>query len=316
MIRLRTRNPEKFKVEREAQFAEVIDAYLDNDKVDAMFAPFWGGRVLEEDLSPKLMYTYQGHGDPGRTNANFAMAIGHCEMAPPDESGRVWPHAVIDYLKIWQPKDYPDHTIDYVEVTDDIDKVLSHYQSMESFTMDAWNSAMGLNTLKRRHGMRIRIREAEFSDKANQVRAEYFKAALNLGWVHSFEDTYFNDGEGCLLAMEAKFLQEKNGKVVKQTFGPVTTKDLFDCVSEVTVRLLKGALDNWGQMYGELRASVGLKGGYPSPRQQGEGFKEENPEFAKKNTRPNQDVLNGLYGKRADWRIATPIDRLRSINRR
>jgi hypothetical protein len=47
------------------------------------------------------------------------------------------------------------------------------------------------------------------------------------------------------LELELKFLAEKNGKVIKQDVGPVTTKDLADCVMVVTVDLLHDALDRW-----------------------------------------------------------------------
>ena len=99
----------------------------------------------------------------------------------------------------------------------------------------------------------------------NQERYEKFKSALNLGWVSAYRDRFFDD-TGSLLEQELKFLSEKNGKVVKQDFGPVTTKDLADCVQVVTVDLLHEALDRWES--GTLTAaaygssdSAGLKSG-------------------------------------------------------
>ena len=76
---------------------------------------------------------------------------------------------------------------------------------------------------------------------------------MNLGWVSSYRDQFF-DEHSSLLEQELKFLSEKNGKVVKQDFGPVTTKDLADCVQVVTVDLLHDALDRWEQ--GTLTAAA------------------------------------------------------------
>ena len=57
MKRLERRNPDKFKVERRAQFASVIDAYLDEAMVDSMFdAPGWRPDLVEQDAG-RLMIT-------------------------------------------------------------------------------------------------------------------------------------------------------------------------------------------------------------------------------------------------------------------
>ena len=75
---------------------------------------------------------------------------------------------------------------------------------------------------------------------------------------------------------ELKFLQEKNGKVVRQEFGPCTTKDLADAVMVVTVDLLKDALDRWHTVN---RVAVGstaaapLRSGREQERQQAHGLK-------------------------------------------
>jgi hypothetical protein len=67
-----------------------------------------------------------------------------------------------------------------------------------------------------------------------------------------------------LLELECKFLSEKHGKVVKQEAGPVTTKDLFDCVATVTVRLLKDSLDRWyKEILGRDPLMFGSEGGHP-----------------------------------------------------
>lgn len=246
MARLKSRNPEKFKVEREAQFSSVIDSYLNPAKIDAMFEPFWNGRTLESQNKGRLDRTYRIHIDPATTNANFSLAIGHLEDSPePDEHGDIWPHVIIDYLHVWKAKDFPDHTIDYTVVYRDLVDVLKRFPTTSRFTSDAWNSAAFLAMLRQEFGNRIKFGEASFSDKGNRERAEYFKSAINLGWVHAFPDDLYEGTEGSLLELELKFLSEKNGKIAKQDFGPVTTKDLADSVMEVTVDLLRDHLDNW-----------------------------------------------------------------------
>lgn len=178
------------------------------------------------------------------TNANFAVAVGHLEDAPPDEKGDVWPHVIIDYLKVWKPGDYPDHTVDYVQIQEELDSLLTRFPSTTKISFDQWNSASFLANIRRDFSPNIRVVEEVFTDRTNQTRCERFKSALNLGWVHSYLDHFGEDGTS-LLETECKFLTEKNGKVIKQDFGPCTTKDLFDAVCVVTTDLLHHALDRW-----------------------------------------------------------------------
>ena len=242
--RRQKRNPEKFKVERLGQFAEVQDAYLDPDKVDEMFVhPEWRDPLEPQDYG-RFDRTYRIHCDPGRTNANFAVAVGHLEDSPPDEKGDVWPHVIIDYLKVWKPGDYPDHTVDYVQIQEELDSLLTRFPSTTKISFDQWNSASFLANIRRDFSPNIRVVEEVFTDRTNQTRCERFKSALNLGWVHSYLDHFGEDGTS-LLETECKFLTEKNGKVIKQDFGPCTTKDLFDAVCVVTTDLLHHALDRW-----------------------------------------------------------------------
>ncbi len=273
------RNPEKFRVERMGQFAEVAAQYLDPDKVEAMFAPLDWREPLVSQSQGRFDRSYRIHCDPGRTGANFAMAVGHLEDAPCNgcgwtkadggtgwasnahicpEGGSVWPHVIIDLLHVWKPSDFPAdaesgrRTIDYIQVGNDIKDVLTRFRSTEKISFDQWNSAYFLADLKQQFSPGIRVTEVTFTDKVNQERYEKFKSAMNLGWVSSYRDHFFDNGS--LLEQELKFLSEKNGKVVKQDFGPVTTKDLADCVQVVTVDLLHEALDRWAA--GTLTASA------------------------------------------------------------
>ena len=253
--RRKLRNPEKFKVEREGQFAEVLGAYLDGDKVDAMFnpVPWRDPAVLTPTPFGRFDTSYRIHVDPSKTGANFALAVAHVEMAPPDTFGERWPHVIIDRLHVWRAQDFPvnpdtgKHEIDYTQVERELDQILYTFPSCTKFSADQWNSVGFLQRLRKKYSPKIRISEETATEKSNYERAEKFKSALNLGWVHSFRDNLFNDGtESSLLEMECKFLSEKNGKVFKQDFGPVTTKDLYDAVSVVVTDLLHDALERWG----------------------------------------------------------------------
>lgn len=272
MKRLQVRNPEKFSVERLGQFAAVQDAYLDPDKVDLMFAPVKWREPLKPQRFGYLNRQYRIHCDPGRVNANFALAIAHLEDAPCDacgsvyipttlgtvghncpEGGRIWPHVIIDYLQVWQARDYPDHTIDYRQVREEIQKILRKFPSTEKVSFDQWNAASMVADLKHEFSPKIRVVEEAFTQQVNQDRFEDFKSLVNLGWIHSYED-HFGEGGIGLLEQELKFLSTKNGKVDKQDFGPITTKDLADCVMVIATDLLHNALDQWVRQIGAYGA--------------------------------------------------------------
>jgi len=280
MARIEKSNPEKFRVERRSQFATVQDAFFDPKMVERMFdQPDWREDPVCAQDAGRRDRVYRAHIDPGLSNANFALAIGHLEYGPEDEYGEVWPHVIIDVLKVWRPQDYEDRTIDYVQVKHELIEYLRKFPTMEVFTADQWNSAGMLADL-RQEFPEMRIRVEEFNEKDNQVRMERMKSAVNLGWVHSYRDNFYGGWGGigtteCLLELEMKFLQRKpNGKVDKQDTGPVTTKDLFDAVNVVTDDLLKDELDRWQrQMLGGHTPAVGstwsagLRAGHEQERQ-------------------------------------------------
>lgn len=257
--RRQLRNPEKFAVERLGQFAEVMGQYLDSAKVDAIFNPVPWRDPTELSATPfgRFDYTYRIHVDPSKTGANFALCIAHTELAPEDDFGEQWPHVIIDRLHVWQPKDFPinpetgKHEVDYTLIERELDSILYTFPSTTKFSSDQWNSAGFLQRLKKKYSPNIRVVEETATEKTNYQRAEKFKSAVNLGWVHSFRDNLYDDSQ-CLLELECKFLSEKNGKVYKQEYGPVTTKDLYDAVSVCVTDLLHQSLERWSG--GELNA--------------------------------------------------------------
>lgn len=255
MKRLEKSNPEKFKVERRSQFASVMDAWLDPQKVDEIFEP-WEGRVLKLQDRGKLSHRYYMHCDPALNNDNFALAIGHSEDAPADEHGDVWPHVIIDFMKVWKPTDYEDGKIDYIQVLHEIDDILKRFPSTVTASFDQWQNQAFIPVLKRDFP-NVNVIVENFTASSNQDRMERIKSAINLGWLHSPKDDFFNDQGDSLLEMELKFLQKEKNKVDHPSFGPVTTKDLFDCVNVVTDRLLKDALDIYNKKMLGVLPSVG-----------------------------------------------------------
>lgn len=264
MERLEKANPETFKVERRSHWQATVDAYLNPEKVERMFAPFGPeARTLDMVEEGFLSVYYKGHADPSLANANFAIAIGHPET---DESGTI--HLIFDYIKHFQPSDFPDNVIDYPFLGEHVWKLIQGFKPDE-FTYDQWNSAETIQRLGKRvreanFPKRVQIFEVTATSAHNWERAENFKIALNQGWIHA---PYYEQAE-----KELKFLQLKNGKVVKQDAGPVQTKDVADCLMEVAWTILGTqvhALTHRALSDLPIRAAV--QGGFdPHQRQYGE----------------------------------------------
>ena len=260
--RRKIRNPEKFSVEREGQFAEVLGAYLDGAKVEAMFdpVPWRDPQTLVPTPFGRFDTVYRIHVDPSKSGANFALAVAHTELAPPDQFGERWPHVIFDRLHVWRPADFPvnpesgKREIDYTQIERELDQLLYAFPSTSKFSSDQWNSVGFLQRLRQKYAPGIRVTEETATEKSNYERAEKFKSAINLGWIHAYRDELAGEamGSDSLLELECKFLSEKNGRIYKQEFGPVTTKDLYDAVSVVTTDLLHEALERWSG--GQLNA--------------------------------------------------------------
>lgn len=228
MEKLEKANPEIFAVERRSHWQATVDAYLDPQKIKEMFEA-WQGKTLTFNRGGALMTFYKAHADPSLANANFGLAIGHPEY---DADGQI--HCIFDYVGFWRPSDFPDNTIDYIEIEQHIWSLVNDFKPDE-FTFDQWNSAAVIQRLQMQvrqanFPKRVDIFEKTATVKHNWERAENFKVALNQGWIHC---PYLEQAE-----LELRFLQLVNGKVEKQDSGPVTTKDVADCLFEVVWTIL------------------------------------------------------------------------------
>ncbi len=268
------REPETFRVENLSQWAKVTDAFLNPRIVERIFHPFKDNTGIERVLTPqdqgKLGYIYYGHADPSKNNNNFAVMVAHSEEIYDSENNETWTHVIVDYINCYKPEDFPEHQIDYAMIEDDLIDVLDRFRSIRKFTFDQYGSFVTVDSLKKRlrsmrPAHRAMILEEKASLQTNMQRAERFKAAIGMNWVHSFKDQ-FGPEETCLLEQELKFLQLKNGRVQKQNFGPIRTEDLSDCIMHCVDNLLE---DNFHKLelrdrLGKTTLGVAAMGGYHS----------------------------------------------------
>jgi len=274
--RKETENPEKYKVERRSIFAEVTDAYLNSARVDIMYR----GRPIGFDENGEMqfealdsnwgnssyIYRYKAHLDPSSTTAGFGFALGHSEEFV-DSQGNVSEHVVFDIIKRWQPQHFDGGVIDWEVVIDEVLLYADLFRPYE-ITFDQFDSTAPIQTLQKKLRDKaigdIRVYEKVATAEYNWKRAEIFKTGLYQGKIHAPHDSE----DAKFSAQELKFLQKKNvgGKfprVDKQDIGPVQTKDMADCIMEVTHALIGNVVTS--QIYADLAkaaVAVGAAGGY------------------------------------------------------
>jgi hypothetical protein len=259
MKRLERANPETFAVERLSHWQATIDAYLNPQKILQMFDP-WRGDILQMKTRGILSIFYKGHADPSLANANFGIAIAHPEF---DDDGTA--HCVFDYISHWEPAQFEDNIIDYVQIEEEIWELIRSFMPDE-FTFDQWNSAALIAQLKRRvyrqrFPKRVTIYEKTATVKHNFERAENFKISLNQNWIHA---PHYDQAE-----LELRFLQEKNGKVVCQDAGPVQTKDVADALMECAWTILHEQVEGFIRgALSQFPLTAGVPGGFDAHSRQ------------------------------------------------
>lgn len=290
MARMESANPDMFRVERRAQFLSTQNPFLDQAKVEKIFSPFWNGRELSMRDYGVPKYTYHMHADPAKSGADFAVMIAHTEQArEPDVDGLFYDHLIVDWYKVYQPKDFDNGEINYLLVLEDLKEKMVTYPTLRSLTMDQFNSVMPLQTLKKfakARDRRINISEQTFTNKWNQTMFSALKTAVNLGWVHAPVDSYFKNG-ACLLEQELLFLEENDGKVTKGKNEDVRKDDLVDCLGVLTVQLLGDQIHSVNKQLDETSLSMA------SNTQNKTLFNSESEYGARIGAR---DTLNDLYG--------------------
>ena len=221
-------NPDTFSVERRGQWAAAPHAYLNPDKVRAMFAKV-NGTVLRMQDGATHRFIYFAHIDPSVTCANFAIALGHLERPDPDGPN----HIYFDLLHVWRPQDFPTGRIDYLAVEREIGALMGAFHLRE-LTLDQFGAGSLLDHLQDHARTLVftpktKVHQITETRPGNWSRAEEFKRILNEGRVHAPPHE--------LAELELLFLQQDGTKVAAPTIGPVQTDDLADAIMTVTVRL-------------------------------------------------------------------------------
>ncbi len=260
MKQLEKANPQTFAVERRSHWAQSIAAYLDKNKIAAMFGQY-KGELLRIQTGGPLSQTYKAHGDPSKVNDNFGWSIAHTE--PGDEKSMGLPHVVFDVLHHWRPADFEGHTIDYLQVVEEIEERYVRPFAPDEITFDQFNSVMPIGLIQRfiveqQIPKRISVFEKTATRPLNWKRAEIFKAALNMGLVHAPmlapDGTVSEHAE--MAELELRFLEEKNGKVDHPSSGPIQHNDIADTMFECVYALIGEQMAAFlGQQLGETGVS-------------------------------------------------------------
>lgn len=267
-------NPEKYKVERRAKFAEVVDAYLNPNMVDRMYF----GRPRQTpsgDLEFDRMtsnwgegatyrYSYIAHLDPSSTTAGFGFAMAHTEQLP-NNKGEVGEHVVFDIIKRWEPKNFTNSVIDWQTIINEVFGYIQMFYPTE-LTFDQFQSHAPIQDLQMKvneAGLSTRVFEKFATNETNWQRAEVFKTALYLGLIHAPLDNPDTEWAG----QELKFLQQINTagrfpRVDKQDVGPVQTKDMADCMMTVTEKLIGNLIARHARDQLAAGPASGAAGGY------------------------------------------------------
>jgi hypothetical protein len=269
------KDPDAFRVEYRSHFADVEDSFLNPFKVEEMYDQVRNLSVLDKKLENREMGTiehvYKAHGDPSSTGANFGFAIAHVEMIeekhPITEDVIQAPHVVFDLIDAFYPDDFENDTIDWLEIMPVFIEYINHFRPYE-FTFDQFDSSAPIQMLQAEAqrmgawGTNIFVKTA--TPGVNRQRALNFKAALNLGRVHApSPPTSYTGRNSLALSMnELKFLVEKHGRIEKQDFGPVQTKDIADCIMECVDALIGESLMADMALLGQHMVT-GAPGGYP-----------------------------------------------------
>ena len=205
----------QFRVERLAQWATVLDAFLEPHEVDRLFAPYKGTALTRRDRGI-LRLKYVIAVDPAARRDAFTWVVGHPES---DDEGH--PHVVVDLARRWLPADY-DHELPLDDILDRLVEDIRAFRA-EAVILDQYGGdfvRQGLNQRlysQPRTGRSVVIKKDRTRGR-NLHGAAVLREALQLGHVHCYPEPQ--------LGRELRFLRETPGGVAAPTSGPVQTDDL------------------------------------------------------------------------------------------
>lgn len=281
------KDPITYKVERRGFFAEVIDAYLDPEKVDRMFhgRPDW-----KPNRDPQLVYypydinwtdatakyQYVAHIDPSSTTAGFGFALGHTETLQigPNNEEDIDTHVVFDIIQRWDPHSFNGDAIEWEPILETLLNYIWYFRPRQ-MTFDQHQNRWPMEWLQKKIRERglgdTRVFEKTADLQRNWNRAEVFRTALYHNRIHAPSQAF---ADCKWAAEELKYLQEiktaRVPRVEKQDVGPVQTKDVADCMMEVVETLIGSEFDRGAGLMQPI--SAGSPGGY------GIGFRSEVPD--------------------------------------
>jgi hypothetical protein len=223
LIGERAVNPETFDVEYCAVWATVRDAYLPPEAVEAIF-----DAALTVPIRGIIGCHYEAHADPARTNARFGFAIAHAVF---DDTP--YPDIVFDLFDYWDPRHSPGGIVNYEHVEADLRDYIDRFYP-HNLTFDQFNSAALVDRLTAhvRRGARpvqTNVYTVHATRDHNQETYELLKKFILMGKIHAPPHD--------IVRAELLFLREVNGRIEPPSTGDVRTKDLVDCMAEVTWRL-------------------------------------------------------------------------------
>lgn len=297
MRRLEAANAETFAVERRSHWAAVMDQYLNEDRVKAIWLPWpsaenpLNGHMKSEG---KLAVLYKAHGDPSKSGANFGWAIAHIVRMTNDD----FPHVVFDYITHWEPSSFPenDYQVDYDHIEKSIQDFIKSFIPTE-VTFDQGFSNWLISRLAkwvRRQAFpkMVSVFQRTATAPMNWEVAETFKTALGLGLVHA---PYYEQAEKELLFLQ---LVGEN-KVDHPTAGPVQTKDVADCMMILVHALIGNEIAAFiNQDLADLQIRGAVPGGMPTPAEQAGEMSGGDPHQALRNWRnpiPGQPRTHGQF---------------------
>jgi hypothetical protein len=262
MKRISDQNPQRFRTEYLSKWQSVADAYLHEERVDAMFEPWPNAEhpLNVGSVSGSLANDYVMHIDPSRVGDNTGLCIAHSVRV----QGDLLPHVVVDVVGHWKPGDFPENNneIDYEVILAEIIDLIGRFMPTEVSFDQGSSSGMMIQTLRSmisraKLPKRVTVFERTATMAYNWAVAETTKVGLQMGNIHSPLDQMLRD--------ECLFLQLVGPKKVDHpSSGPVQSKDTFDAMSNVCHALIgKDVARLMGDQFMEVGMSASQAGGFP-----------------------------------------------------
>lgn len=221
MSREEQQDPVTFKVENRSQFVTSAYGYFNENLIHSMFH-----QELTEQSRGNPQNTYFMHCDPAKVNDMFSLMIAH------DENNIL----TVDYMHVYRPEDYENHTINYEMVEEDIKLLLRKY-NVYRCSFDQFNSTYLIQRLRdyvRFRNLDTIIVEDTATAVSNMQDYERLKQAINSQTVVSYKDTLNTVTRGeSLLEAQLCSVQMMEGKLIKPRAKGLGHCDLVDCLASI-----------------------------------------------------------------------------------